>query len=95
MWCHKFTGNDDALWRLTQLGKHLIREELGEELITTSENVLNPRILLDAHPSTLIRGQINTLFSYLIGAQGLKSSQLRNQVDSLLLTWVKNTSSYG
>jgi hypothetical protein len=94
MWCHKFSENEDALWRLTQLRKHLLREELGEELITTSEAVLDSLISRDVHPRTLIRGQINTLFSYLIGASGLRSGQLRNQVDSLLLTWVKNPSSY-
>ncbi|MCD4797550.1 MAG: hypothetical protein K8R19_00880, partial [Methanosarcinales archaeon] len=95
MWCHNFPNNEDALWRLTQLRKHLLREEVGEEVIITSETVLKPLISIDVPPSKLIRGQITTLFSYLIGAPILRSGSHRNRVDSLLLTWLKNPSSYG
>ena len=95
MWCHQFPNNEDALWRLTQLSKHLLREEAGEKVIITSEAVLKPLISLDILPGKLIRGQITTLFSYLISAPILSSGSYRNRVDSLLLTWLKNPSSYG
>ena len=94
-WCQSFPADEDALWRLTQLGRHLLREEMAEEACSTSETVLRPLILHDVHPTTVARGQIATLLCYLISAAGLHSGQLRNRVDALLLMWLRNPTSFG
>jgi len=41
------------------------------------------------------RDQITMLFSYLIGAPGLRSGPPRDRVDALLMAWLHNPSSYG
>jgi len=94
-WCQKFPADEDALWRLKQLGGHLLREEIAEEVCSTSETVLSPLIFHDVHPATVARDQIAGLLCYLIRASALRSGQLRNRVDALILTWLRNPSSFG
>ncbi len=94
IWCCEFPDNENALWRLTQLKVHLLNEEVGEEVITTSEAVLNPLILIQVPLTAVIRGQINTLFSYLISAPKLRSDQLRKRVDTLFLAWLRNPAAF-
>ncbi len=95
MWCQRFPNNEETIWRLTQLKVHLLNEEIGEEVITTSEAVLNPLILTHGPLKAVIRGLIATLFSYLINAPKLRSGQLRNHVDKLFLSWLRNPESFG
>ena len=94
-WCRTFPSNEDALWRLTQLRKHLLREEVAEEVCTTSEIILNPLLSPDANLSPLVRGLIITLFSYLINAPALYTWELRSRVDRLLLRWLRHPASFG
>ncbi len=94
-WCRTFPVHEDAIWRLTQLGTHLLRTDVVEEVIITCEAVLIPLILKDVQLKPVTRGQITTLFSYLIGAPGLRFGPLRGRVDTLLMAWLHNPSSYG
>ena len=41
------------------------------------------------------RGQITALMSYLIGSRGLRSGEFRIRADILLMTWLRNPSSFG
>lgn len=95
MWCQRFPNNEDAIWRLTQLKSHLFMDEMAEEVITTSETILSPLISQEISLTIMIRGQITTLFSYLINAHKLKSGQPRNRVDELFLAWLRNPASFG
>ncbi|MFC1927890.1 hypothetical protein ACFLW7_04850 [Chloroflexota bacterium] len=95
VWCRRFPTHEDALWRLTQLGKHLIACEVVEDVIATSNALLEPVISGKAPLMPVRRGQINTLFSYLIDAPRLCSGALRSHVDNLLLAWLRNPNSFG
>jgi hypothetical protein len=94
-WCSKFTADDDALWRLTQLGNHLLNEQVAKEVCAASEAVLGPRLsgCIPLPPAT--KGLITTLLSYLVRARNLQSGELRSRVDALLLTWLRNPASFG
>jgi hypothetical protein len=95
MWCQRFPNNDDTLWRFTQLSNHLLKDEMAEDVIITSEIILLPLILHETSLTIMIRSQITTLFSYLINAHKLRSGQLRNRVDKLFLAWLRNPASFG
>jgi len=95
MWCRKFPSYEDALWRLTQLGKHLLAQEVAEDVIVASSAVLEPVISGKAPLTPVRRGQINTLFSYLIDAPHLCLGDLRSHVDNLFLAWLRNPNSFG
>jgi hypothetical protein len=94
MWCRKFPSHEDALWRLTQLSKHLLTQEVAEDVIAASSAVLEPMISGNVPLTPLKQGQINTLFSYLIDAPQLCSGDLRSRVDNLLLAWLRNPNSF-
>jgi hypothetical protein len=94
-WCRIFPGNEDALWRLTRLGRHLLTEEVAEDVIITSEELLNLHLSPDENISVEVSGQIATLLSYLIGAPRMRSELLRSRVDALLLRWLRHSVSYG
>jgi hypothetical protein len=94
-WCRTFPTHEDAMWRLTQLGHHLFRTEVAEDVIATCEIVLEPLLLEGASLEPVTRGQITTLFSYLIGASALCYGTLCDRVDALLITWLRNPSSFG
>ena len=94
-WCRKFPENEDALWRLTQLRKHLLRTDVAEEVCTASEAVLRPSTSHEVRPSSLTRSQISTLISYLTEAPNLGSGKLRDRVDTLLVAWLRHPGSYG
>jgi len=93
-WCRNFCKDSDALWRLRQLGVHLLREEVAEEVCTTSEAVLTPLISGDAPLRPQVVGLITNVFSYLINAPKLKWTNLRSRVDALLLIWLRNPFSF-
>jgi hypothetical protein len=94
-WCSKFSADEDALWRLTQLGKHLLNEQVAEEVCAASEAVLGPRLSGNIPLPPVTKGQITTLLSYLVSARNLQSGELRSRVDALLLTWLRNPASFG
>ncbi len=43
----------------------------------------------------MLRGQVTTLFAFLIEARGLRAGHLRERVDELLLSWLRHPASYG
>jgi len=94
-WCCTFPTHEDAIWRLTQLRWHLLKPEIAEKVILTCEAVLRPLILGDIPLKPVTRGQTTTLFSYLIGARGLRADSLRPRVDALLLAWLRHPLSFG
>lgn len=94
MWCRRFPSHEDALWRLTQLGKHLLAQEVGEDVIAASIAMLEPVISGKVPLTPVRRGQIATLLSYLIDAPYLCSGDLRSRVDDLLLAWLRNPNSF-
>ncbi len=94
-WCRLFPSNEDAIWRLTQLRKHLLRGEMADKVYAASEAVLNRSLTTASALPPVLREQITTLFFYLIGAPGLWLGQLRGRVDELLLRWLRHPSSYG
>jgi hypothetical protein len=95
MWCRLFPSHEDALWRLRQLGKHLLAQEVGEDVIDASIAVLEPLISGKISLTSVMRGQITTLFSYLIDARHLCSGDYRICVDDLLIAWLRNPNSFG
>jgi len=93
-WCRTFPTHMDAIWRLRQLGSHLLNVDVAEEVIVTCEVVLEPLISKEAPLKPMVRGQITTIFSYLIAASGLRSGALRDRVDTLLLAWLRTPRSF-
>jgi len=94
-WCRKFNEDEDALWRLTQLRRYLLNAELAEEVLSTSELVLRPFLSTQGPIPSVAKGQIATVFSYLISVPGLRDGESRTRVDTLFLAWLRNPSSYG
>ena len=94
-WCRKFSGDEDALWRLTQLGRHLLNSEVAEEVLSTCETVLRSLLSASGPIPAVAKGQIATLFSYLMDAPGLRAGESRARVDTLFVAWLRNPSSYG
>ncbi len=94
-WCSKFSADEDALWRLTQLGNHLLHEEVAEDVCAASEALLGPRVSGTVPLPPVVRGQVTALLSFLVTARGLHSGELRRRVDALLLTWLRNPASFG
>ena len=94
-WCRTFPEHVDAMWRLTRLDGHLFNADIAEEVIVTCEAVLEPLVSKEAPLRPVVRDQITTLFSYLIGARGLRSGALRDRVDTLLLAWLRTPRSFG
>ena len=94
-WCRTFRGHEDALWRLTQLGRHLLKDEMAEDLYLTFECIL--RVLLGrASPISVVeRGQIETLFSYVLDAPKLREGGRRQQIDGLFIEWLRIPGSFG
>jgi hypothetical protein len=95
VWCCSFPESEDALWRLTQLGRNLLRDEIGEDIVRTSEVVLQARISVSYPLTPVARGQVNTLFSYLIDADQSAEGNLRVRIDTLFLQWLRNPRSFG
>jgi len=93
-WCSEFPSNEDALWRLTQLGKHLFEPAVSEKLCATAETVFRASVA-SVPISPLTRGQLATLFSRLIRAPSLRSGPLRERVDNVFLLWLRHPESYG
>jgi DNA-nicking Smr family endonuclease len=93
-WCRKFPSNEDAFWRLGRLTKHLLIEEVAEEVCAASEGVLDWQLSTDNRrpPDS---GQISILISYLIGTRALQKGEPRRRVDDLLLRWLRHPASFG
>jgi hypothetical protein len=94
-WCRKFPKNEDALWRLTQLRKHLLREGVLDEVIATSELILNAHLASGERLSSMVNEQISALFSYLIDATKFCPDQLRSSADNLFIRWLHHPASFG
>jgi hypothetical protein len=94
-WCQKFSEDEDALWRLTQLGRYLLNNEVAEEVLSTCETVLRPFLSAQGPIPAVAKRLIATVFSYLIGAPGLRAGESRTRVDTLFAAWLRNPSSYG
>ena len=91
-WCASFPSDEDALWRLTGLGRHLNQVGVGDDFLDAA------RAVMDALPNTLAvlpRGQIATLISALVQSPDLTVSPYRQEVDELIRAWLVNPLSYG
>jgi hypothetical protein len=94
-WCQTFPENEDALWRLNQLGDNLFVVGIAEEFISASEVVLANLLPPTSRPGKRTRELIIALLSRLLVAHDLQSSPLRERVDFLLLSWLKHPLSFG
>lgn len=94
-WCLKFSENEDVLWRLTQLGRHLLRKEVAEEVCAASETVLGRRLSAADGLTPIHNGQGATLLAYLIEAPEMQAGDLRRRVDDLLLRLLRHPASFG
>ena len=94
-WCRKFSGDEDALWRLRQLGRYLLNDEVAEEALSTCETVIRPFLSAPGPVAAVAKGLIATIFSYLMDAPDLRAGEVCTRVDTLLVAWLRNPSSYG
>jgi hypothetical protein len=94
-WCSAFPDDEDTLWRITQLGLNLLSNELAQEIFQTAkmllERSIDPKIAIDE----LRSGQITTLLSYLFENARTHSMKMRENVDFLVVLWLKHPSSFG
>lgn len=94
-WCRSFPTNEDALWRLTQLGTNLFVVGVEEDAVSASEAVLADVLLPTSGPSRVTRSQVTTLISYLLDLAQTQSQPLRERVDSLFVRWLRHPLSFG
>jgi hypothetical protein len=92
-WCATFPEDEDALWRLTQLGANLLRSEACEEVLLASEAVAG-LALAEEDLSTLRVTQLTTLFILLVNAGGLRTGIGGDRCDALLLAYLRHPSSF-
>jgi hypothetical protein len=94
-WCRAFPVNEDVLWRVTQLGKNLLNEDVLDDACATTETLLSHIIGSSDEVSEVTRGQVTTLLNYLVEGARLHSRTMCNRVDTLIVTWMKCPASFG
>jgi hypothetical protein len=92
-WCAAFPEDEDALWRLTQLGNNLHRVEVNEEVLAAAEAVSRV-VLADDQLSTLRTTQLTSLCSLVVNARGLKTGVAGDRCDAILLDYARHPSSF-
>ena len=81
-WCCRFPEDEDTLWRLTRLFRHLGPTELDLPFVATTAIVLGVRLAAGGKPSAELAGHQRALFLN-IGGIGLASARLRPACDWL------------
>ena len=94
-WCRAFPKHEDALWRLTQLRKNLFVAGLEEDIVLTSEAVLADLLPPTSRPGSVTRGQVTTVFSYLVEYSPMHRGSLRERVDTMFVKWLQHPLSFG
>jgi IS5 family transposase len=94
-WCRTFPDNEDALWRLTQLRENLLLVEIADDVVATTELVLDRLLDPTTNYNSTTKGQILAALLPLINSQGTQSGPLRERVDGLLVRWLKHPRSFG
>lgn len=94
-WCRAFPDDEDALWRITQLGANLLSYELAQDIYETArallERAINPNVNIDVVRSS----QITTLLSFLFENARIHSIKMRADVDFLIVLWLRHPHSFG
>ena len=94
-WCRAFPTDEDALWRLTQLAENLLLDGIELDVVSTAEAVVADLLRPDSRPESVTRGQVTTLFSYLIDATPMRPDAVRDRVDLLFVKWLRHPLSFG
>ena len=93
-WCRAFPSNEDAFWRITQVGRRLLEEDLAEDVLETSSLLVTTALNVPDRLDLTTNGQITSLFSYLISANGLREGRRQKEVDDLLQRWLRFPKSF-
>jgi hypothetical protein len=93
-WCNRFPEHPDAPWRLTQLGRHLSRAVVAEQVIDATEAVIG-YLLRGPQPDPVARYQMAFIFALLVQAEALNKGPLASRLDSAILGWVRHPESIG
>ena len=94
-WCRTFPTDEDALWRLRQLGNNLFAAGAEGDVVSTAEAVLADLLQQTSRPEGITRELITKLLSYLIGSQQMQQGTLRERVDCLFVSWLRHPLSFG
>ena len=100
VWCQTFIDDEDAVWRVSRLGKHIVRQaalqrqetlelfvEVSETLVRrslTSVSLANPQISL----------MITTICSHLVRIELYLNAMLNQRVEQLLVDLVRHPASF-
>ena len=95
VWCRTFAANEDALWRVTQLGPKLLNVDVLEDACATAETILFHITGSTNEINELTSGQVATLLNYLVEAAHFHSSKMRDRVDVLIVVWMRHPNSFG
>ena len=95
LWCQAFPEDKNSLWCITSLRYHLFDVTLFKEVILTSEILIHQALSEDYKLTEETIGQINTLFSFLISHQKMRTGEYPSRVDKLFLEWLRCPKSYG
>ena len=90
-WARTFARDDDALFRTTQLGPHLHRQGIEDDLMVTAESLLKMRGTVIHPPATWL---LDTICSYLICARSLGDRGYRDRVNDWFSDWFRHASSF-
>jgi hypothetical protein len=94
-WCRAFPDDEDALWRITQLGANLLNYELAQNIYEAAQLLLKRAIDPNTTIDEVKSSQITTLLSYLFENARIHSMKMRVNVDSLIVLWLKHPNSFG
>ena len=92
-WCETFSGDEDAIWRLSQLRRHLQIPEIGETTLRTFKAVFRARLAGPAPVSLAIRRNISGIFLNLIFLSN-DVETLRETVDVYFVEWLRYPDSF-
>jgi len=87
-WCRNFFSSEDALWRLTSLGRHFHRAELTSDFLITFEGIARSAFTQQEIQATkrALMWQVFSLFS--------RWRELRVPTQILFLTWLRHPDSF-
>ena len=88
-WSRRFCTDQDAIWRLSRLARHLQIEELAETVLDCCEYVLPP-LFAKRQLSVNLQRNIESITHNLRFAQGLGRPPLQSRLHALLAAWLRH-----
>jgi hypothetical protein len=86
-WCRHFAGDDDALWRFSQLGEKIARAQVAAETCSVAERVLAPWLSETSSPTPEVANNITRVIA---GMTLITEPSLHERVGVMLARWLRH-----